>query len=87
MKQKNAGASESQEKEFTSLLGSQMKQLRNGLPLKLGEVLYPDTCKQCSKSALILSICIIRFLILICPKLLQMQCLYRPKHGLSCFAH
>ena len=42
---KNADGSESQVKEFTSLLGSQKKKLLNGLPSKLGEVLYPDTCE------------------------------------------
>lgn len=42
---KNADGSESQVKEFTSLLGSQKKKLLNGLPSKLSEVLYSDTCE------------------------------------------
>lgn len=42
---KNADGSESQIKEFTSLLGSQKKKLLHGLPSKLGEFLYPDTCE------------------------------------------
>ena len=32
-------------KEFTCLLGSQKKNLLNGLASKLGEVLCPDTCE------------------------------------------
>jgi len=32
-------------KEFTRLFGSQKNKLLNGLPPKLGEVLYPDTCE------------------------------------------
>jgi len=42
---KNADGSESQVKEFTSLLGSQKKKLLNGLPSKLNEVLCADTCE------------------------------------------
>ena len=42
---RNADGSESQVKEFTCLLGSQKKNLLNGLPSKLGEVLCPDTCE------------------------------------------
>lgn len=42
---KNADGSESQMKEFTSLLGSQKKKLLNRLCSKLSEVIYPDTCE------------------------------------------
>lgn len=45
MEQKNADGSESQIKEFTSLLGSQKKKLLQGLPSKLGEFLYLETCE------------------------------------------
>ena len=41
---KNADGSESNVKEFTSLLGSQKKKLLKGLPSKLSDLLYPDTC-------------------------------------------
>ena len=41
---KNADGSESQVKEFTSLLGSQKKKLLSGLPSSLYEFLYPNTC-------------------------------------------
>ena len=40
---KNADGSESQVKEFTSLLGSQKKKLLSGLPSNLQEFLYPNT--------------------------------------------
>ena len=40
---KNADGSESQVKEFTSLLGSQKKKLLSGLPSSLHEFLYPNT--------------------------------------------
>lgn len=40
---KNADGSESQVKEFTSLLGSQKKKLLSGLPSRLHEFLYPNT--------------------------------------------
>ena len=46
MEQKKCRWSESQVKEFTSLLGSEKKKLLNGLPSKLSEVLYPDTCER-----------------------------------------
>ena len=46
MEQKKCRWSESQVKEFTGLLGSQKKKLLNGLPSKLSEVLYPDTCER-----------------------------------------
>ena len=46
MEQKNADGSESQVKEFTSLLSSQKKKLLNGVLSKLSEVLYPDTCER-----------------------------------------
>ena len=42
---KNADGSESQVKEFTSLLGSQKKKLLNGLPSKMNQFLYPETCE------------------------------------------
>ena len=41
---KNADDSQSQEKHFTSLLGSQKKKLLNELPSLFSESLYPDTC-------------------------------------------
>ena len=43
---KNADGSDSQVKEFTSLLGSQKKQLLNGLPSKMNQVLLPETCEK-----------------------------------------
>ena len=45
MEQKECRWSESQLKEFTSLLGSQKKKVLHELPSKLGDVLYPDTCE------------------------------------------
>ena len=41
---RNADGSESQVKEFTSLLGSQKKKLLNEFPSKVHEFLYPETC-------------------------------------------
>ena len=41
---RNADGSESQVKEFTSLLDSQKEKLLNGFPSKVHEFLYPETC-------------------------------------------
>ena len=46
---RNADGSESQVKEFTSLLGTQKKKLLNELPSKLNDFLYPDTCATVKK--------------------------------------
>ena len=46
---KNADGSESQVKEFTSLLGSQKKKLLNGLPSEMNQFLYPETCETVKK--------------------------------------
>ena len=46
---RNADGSESQIKEFTSLLGTQKKKLLNNLPSKLDEFLYPDTSATVNK--------------------------------------
>lgn len=45
MEQKRCRGSESQVKEFTSLLGFQWNKLLNGRPSELSEVVYPDTCE------------------------------------------
>ena len=41
---KNADGSESNIKEFPSLLGSQKKKLLKGISSRFNEFLYPDTC-------------------------------------------
>ena len=90
MEQKNADGSESQVKEFTSLLGSQKKKLLNGLPSKLSEVLYSDTCEtveQIWTDFECLYNQISDFNLSKTAKLLQMPFFYRPNHRLSCFAH
>ncbi|KAJ7327833.1 hypothetical protein OS493_026112 [Desmophyllum pertusum] len=46
---RNADGSESQVKEFTSLLGFQKKKLLYGFPSKLHECIYPDTCATVKK--------------------------------------
>lgn len=46
---KNADGSESQIKDFTSLLGSQKKKLLKGFPSKLHDFLYPETCSTVKK--------------------------------------
>ena len=46
---KNADGSESNLKEFTSLLGSQKKKLIHEFPSKLHLFLYPDTCNTVEK--------------------------------------
>ena len=44
---KNKDGSDSQVKEFTSSLGSQKKQLLNGLPSKINrQFLFPETCEK-----------------------------------------
>lgn len=47
---RNAGGSENQIKEFTSLLGTQRKKLLKELPAKLSEFLYPDSCATVKKN-------------------------------------
>ena len=42
---KNTDGSESKETDCTSLVGSQKKKLKKGLPSTLHQYLYPDSCK------------------------------------------
>ena len=46
---KNADGSESNIKEFTSLLGSQKKKLLKGISSRFNEFLYPDICDTVKK--------------------------------------